>query len=226
MITPVCIRAREAFSGYLDGAISGLEMQSVAGHLEQCSACAADFSAWRAMQQLLSEAAPAKAPADLGLRLRLAISHESTRRQRYWNTLSARWDNFVRPMLVQTASGLASALVLIGGIAMLVGMVAVPNAVLAHDEPLGAVTKPHYLYSEAQQQPIATPEDATVVVEADVNAKGRVFGWHVVSGPTDELTCAKIREQLMVQVYEPARMFGQPVRGQVLVTFSGVMVHA
>jgi len=28
----------------------------------------------------------------------------------------------------------------------------------------------------------------------------------------------------MLQVYEPARMFGEPVRGQVLVTFSGVQV--
>ena len=96
---------------------------------------------------------------------------------------------------------------------------------LANDEPLGAVTKPHYLYSAAQQQPVVTPDYGTIVVEAEVNADGKVCDWKVVSGTMDERTHDEVRDQLMLQVYEPARMFGEPVRGRVLVTFSGVAVH-
>ncbi len=219
-----CAEARESFSGYLDGAISGRAMQSVAAHLEICRDCSEDFAAWRGMQRILAETGPVKAPADLGLKLRLAISHEKTRQQGMRDNLMMRWENLIRPIALQTISGLAGALLLFGGISMLVGVVAVPNAVLANDEPLGAVTMPHYLYSAAQQQPVVTPDDGTIVVEADVNAEGKVYDWNIISGPADERTRAAVQDDLMLQVYEPSRMFGEPVRGRVLVTFSGVLV--
>jgi anti-sigma factor RsiW len=220
-----CARTRPAFSGYLDGAISGREMQAVAAHLEGCVECKDEFAAWRGMQRLLAETGPAKAPEDLGLQLRLAISHETTRRQGRWDALSMRWENLIRPVMVQAASGLAGALLLVGGISMLVGVVPVTNTVLANDEPLRAVTMPHYLYSSAQLQPLETPDDSTIVVEVDVNAEGRVYDYDIVSGPVDAQTRAEVRDELMVQVYEPARMFGAPVRGRVLVTFSDVLVR-
>lgn len=219
-----CAKVRTSFSGYLDGAISGREMQSVAGHLEACTGCKAEFAAWRGMQRVLSESGPVKAPADLGLKLRLAISHEKNRRQNLRDNLTMRWENFVRPIALQTISGLAGALLLFGGISMLVGVVSVPDAVLANDEPLGAVTMPHYLYSAARQQPVVTTGDGTIVVEADVNAEGKVYNWNILSGPTDDRTRAAVRDDLMLQVYEPSRMFGEPVRGRVLVTYSGVLV--
>ena len=224
LVEAECAQVRTSFSGYLDGAISGREMQAVAAHLESCLECTSEFAGWRGMQRVLAETGQVKAPSDLGLKLRLAISHEKSRRQSLRDDLTMRWENLVRPGALQTISGLAGALLLFGGISMLVGVVAVPNAVLAHDEPLGAVTMPHYLYSAAQQQPVVTPDDGTIVVEADVNAEGKVYNWNIVSGPTDDRTRAAVQNDLMLQVYEPSRMFGQPVRGRVLVTFSGVLV--
>jgi len=219
-----CAKARTSFSGYLDGAISGREMQSVARHLEVCAECSAEFAGWRGMQRVLAETGPVKAPADLGLKLRLAVSHEKSRQQSFRDNFAMRWENLIRPIALQTISGLAGALLLFGGISMLVGVVAVPNAVLANDEPLGAVTMPHYLYSSPQEQPVITSGDSTIVVQADVNAAGKVYNWSIVSGDADQKTLDQVRDQLMLQVYEPARMFGEPVRGQVLVTFSGVQV--
>lgn len=220
-----CTQVRTSFSGYLDGAITGREMQSVAAHLEGCTACSTEFSTWRAVQRVLSESGPVQVPGDLGLKLRLAISHEKGRRQGLRDNLAMRWENLVRPVALRTMSGLAGALLLFGGISMLVGVVAVPNAVLAHDEPLGAITMPHYLYSSAQQQPVVTPDDATVVVEADISAEGKVYNWNIVSGPGDARTRDAIQNDLMLQIYEPSRMFGLPVRGRVLITFSGVLVR-
>lgn len=220
-----CSKAGSLFSGYLDGAISGREMQAVAAHLEHCEGCATEFAQWRGMQSLLAHAAPAKVPDKLGLQLRLAISHESSRHQGFWHSVSATWENLVRPIALQAASGLVGTVLLVGGTAALVGIVPVSNEVLAHDEPLRAVTMPHYLYTAEEDEPLAPAlQDATVVVEADVSTQGKVYGYDIVSGPVDAETRSAVRDELMLQVYEPAKMFGVPVRGRVLVTFSGVLV--
>ena len=223
----ICSAVRATFSDYLDGAMSGVTMQAVASHLEGCAECTEEFASWRGIQEALFVAGKVKAPADLGLKLRLAISHENARRQGHWyDSFLVRWDNLLRPALVQVSAGLAGATVLLGTIVMLVGAVAVPQAVLANDEPLGALTAPHYLYSAARSQAVTTKEDTTIVIQADVNAAGRVYDYTLISGPLDEATEAQVRNQLMLQVYEPARVFGQPVRGRVLITFAGVSVHS
>src|ERR1700743_3182292 len=96
-----CVKNRSHFSAYLDGAVSGKQMQEIARHLEGCEACAQEFAALRTMQASLGSLGPLKAPADLGLRLRLAISHEQAERKSSWlDTLSLKWDNAIRPMLV------------------------------------------------------------------------------------------------------------------------------
>ena len=221
-----CGQVREMFSGYLDGAISGREMQALSAHMDDCTGCQSEFEAWRGIQQMLGTVGQVKAPNDLGLRLRLAISHESARRQgHWWDVVTSRWDNLLRPALVQATAGFAGAVVLIGSLALLIGVVAVPQPVLANDEPLGALTSPHYLYSAASLGPVVTAEDSTIVIEADVNSAGRVYEYKIISGPSDASTDTQVRNQLLLQVYEPARVFGEPIKGQVLITFSGVSVR-
>ena len=67
-----CANIRESFSSYLDGAISGREMQAVAAHLESCEPCTEEFAAWRGMQHVLASVGPVKVPAALGENLRQA----------------------------------------------------------------------------------------------------------------------------------------------------------
>jgi len=221
-----CLQVREMFSAYLDGAISGREMQALSAHIESCNACSSEFEAWRGVQQVLGSVGPVKAPEDLGLRLRLAISHEAARRQgHWWDVVTSRWENVLKPTLLQASAGFAGSVVLVGSLAMLIGVVAAPQPVMANDEPLGALTSPHYLYSSAHLQPVMTPSDATIVIQADVNSAGRVYSYRIISGPSDPATDTQVLDQLMLQVYEPARAFGEPVRGQVLITFSGVSVR-
>ena len=221
-----CKQTQSSFSSYLDGAINGRDMQAVVQHLESCAVCHREFDALRQVQQTLAAAGPVRMPDDLALRLRVAISQETARRQSHWyGNMAVRWQNLVRPFVLQASAGLAGALLLIGGIALAVGVVATPQSVLANDEPLGALTTPHYLYSAAPSQPVITPQDTTFVIQADINADGRVYNYNMVSGPIDPATDAQIRDQLMLLVYQPALAFGQPVRGQVLITFSGVSVR-
>ena len=165
-------------------------------------------------------------PENLGLKLRLAISHESARRQGHWlDVFTARWENVLRPFLVQYSVGLVSALILTGTITLLVGEVAAPQAVLANDEPLGALTTPHFLYSAAASQPVTTPDDSVIIIQAQVDAAGEVYDYKILSGPQDPQVEAQVRNELMLQHFEPARAFGEPIRGQVLITFAGAVVR-
>ena len=221
-----CSSVRAQFSEYLDGALTGVAMQDVAAHMESCRKCSVEFDRWRRAQRMLADLGPAKAPADLGLKLRLAISHERANKQSSWlDALSLKWDNTVRPMLVQVSAGFAGAVILIGGIGLLLGMVAAPEPVMANDEPLGAITAPHYLYSTVNPSAIVSDHDSVIVVEAMVNAKGRVYDYHIVSGPEDQAVNTQVVNQLLVSVFQPASVFGAPVRGRVVLTFSGISVH-
>lgn len=227
-----CAAIQESFSAYLDGAISGHEMQEISRHIEGfddiagCEECARELAAWKAMQNAVCAVRPAKAPEDLALRLRIAISREQARRESHWtDRLSLAWDNAVRPLLVQVSAGLAGTVVLVGSIVMLLGVVAAPQEVLANDEPLGAVTAPHYLYSTVSPGSIVTSHGAAIVVEASVSASGRVYDFTIVSGPQDQGVWTQVANQLMGSVFEPASAFGVPIRGRVIVTFSGISVR-
>jgi anti-sigma factor RsiW len=226
MTQQICQKCRSSFSAYLDGAVSGQQMQLIAQHLETCTPCSSEFASLRAMQRSLAALGPAKAPADLGLKLRLAISHEQARRKSNWrDTLAVKWDNAIRPMLVQVSAGFAGAVIFIGGIGLLLGMVAAPEPVMANDEPLGAMTSPHYLYSAVNPHAVVTDHDSVIVVEAYVNAQGRVYDYNIVSGPDDPAVRNQVLDLLLMSVYEPASVFGAPVRGRVVLTFSGISVH-
>jgi Putative zinc-finger len=226
MISRQCSKIRASFSDYLDGAVSGQNMQEIASHLEACDACERDFADLRSVQQSLTLLKPAKAPADLGMRLRLAISHEQAARRSSWtDKFSLKWENAVRPMLLQVSAGFAGSVALVGSIMLLLGMVAAPEPVMANDEPLGAMTSPHYLYSATSPQAIVTDHDSAIVVEAYVNAEGRVYDYNIVSGPEDAAVQSQIVNQLLLSVFEPARVFGAPVRSLVVLTFSGISVR-
>jgi hypothetical protein len=212
-------------------------MQQIARHIEGfedaggtripgCESCARELAAWRATQDAISALGPARAPANLGLRLRLAISHELARQDsRILDRLSLAWENAVRPMLLQVTGGVVGSVALVGGVALLLGAVAAPRSVQANDEPLGALTAPHYLYSTASTGAIVTGSDTTIIVEALVDNLGRVYDYTIVAGPKDEAIRTQVVNQLLSSVFQPASAFGVPVRGRVVLTFDGISVH-
>jgi hypothetical protein len=64
-----------------------------------------------------------------------------------------------------------------------------------------------------------------VVVEAYINSDGWMYDYRIVSGPNDEATRSQIENLLLTSHFEPARFFGQPVRGLAVLSFSGVSVR-
>jgi hypothetical protein len=229
---PGCSSVRAKFAEYLDSRLTGREMQRVTKHLETCIKCAGEFEAERRMLSVLSSLGPVsgktRAPEDLLLRIRVKISQERAQRQRGrmagWELA---WRNTVGPFLLQLSAGFASAVLLLGTVGLVVGMFAHPEHASAQDEPLGMATAPKFLYHSGAATDVDQigTVNGPVVVEAYVNGSGRVYDYRIVSGPTDQQTRAQVENMLLFSVFEPARFFGQPVRGLAVMSFSGVSVH-
>lgn len=222
-----CRSVRSQFSSYLDGNLSGLAMQSIAGHLATCGDCNSEFGQWRGIQQSLASLGPARPPADLALRIRVALSQERSRTPR--NLLAAwkvRWENSVAPFLLHASAGLASSLVLVGTMTFLIGAFAAPEPASARDEPVGMASGPHFLYSTVEANAgTVSGKGVPVTVEVYVDPQGRVYDYDIVSGPNDADTRAELESVLLSSKFQPAQWFGQPVRGVALLSFAGVSVQ-
>jgi anti-sigma factor RsiW len=223
----LCSTVRGQFSDYLDGSLTGVAMQSIAGHLARCRECAGEFGQWQSIQRSLANLGPARPPADLALRIRVALSQELSKTPR--NALEGwkvRWQNSVAPFLLQASAGLASSLVLVGTMAFLIGAFAAPEAASARDESLGMATGPRFLYSTVEANSgTVSGKGVPVTVEVYVDSQGRVYDYDIVSGPSDEATRAELETLLLSSKFEPAEWFGQPVRGVALLSFAGVSVQ-
>lgn len=226
-----CTAAQAGFAEYLDGRLTGREMQRITRHLESCAHCTREFDAERSMLSALATLGPvsgsASEPEDLVLRIRVAISQVQAERKRSrLDEWKLTWQNVIGPFVLQLSAGVASAVLLLGTVAVLVGMFAHPEHASAQDEPLGMATAPRLRY-HSDAAPDADHIGTTsgpVVVEAYVNGAGQVYDYRIVTGPTDPETRAEVVNLLLFSVFEPARYFGQPVRGLAVLSFSGVSV--
>jgi hypothetical protein len=223
-----CSAVQARFTEYLDGRLNGREMHLLAAHLSDCGDCSQEWKSLRQAQASLAELGPVAEPADLLLRIRVAVSQESARRRRSalegW---SLAWQNTVGPFLLQAGAGFASAVLLLGSIIVLVTMFAQPEmAQASKDEPLGNPTAPRLvsLSSDASDDQIGTLA-GPVVVEVYINGEGQTYDYRIVSGPNDATTRSQIEDMLLTSTFEPARFFGQPVRGLAVLSFSGVSVR-
>ena len=223
-----CKEVQAGFTDYLDSQLSGREMQEMNAHLQDCRECAREWKSLRDLQAALAGLGPVAEPADLPLRIRVAVSQERARSHRsVFTAWDLAWKNTVGPFLLQAGAGLASAVLLLGTIIMLVTVFAKPETAQATpDEPLGKATAPHLLYfSNASGSNAADAISSPVVIEAYVNDAGEVYDYRILSGPTDAATRSQVENLLLFSRFAPARFFGQPVRGLAVLSFSGVSVR-
>jgi anti-sigma factor RsiW len=223
-----CDRVQDSLTEYLDGRLTGREMQDIGAHLQGCMGCASEWKSLREVQGALTRLGPVEEPKDLPLRIRVAVSQERARSHRsIFTGLDLAWKNSVGPFLLQASAGFLSAVLLLGTIVFMVSMFAQPGAAAAtSDEPLGDATPARLLYyANAEGKNQANAINGPVVVEAFINDSGEVYDYRIVSGPTDAATRSQVENMLLLGRFAPARFFGQPVRGLAVLSFSGVSVR-
>jgi hypothetical protein len=219
-----CGEAKKLFSPYLDGQVSGREMRALNGHMEECSGCAREYVAVRRTQQLLANLGPKRAPADLALKLRVAISREASqkRRSRFEGVL-VRLENALNAFMVPATAGLVSAVLIFG---LLLGFFALPGQLQASsaDVPLMLYTAPQLEQSVFGTSLGSIGEDS-VVIEALVDANGRVQDYRILSESEDaKAMLPQVKNLLIFMTFRPALSMGRPTAGRAVISFSKISV--
>jgi hypothetical protein len=219
-----CAEYKKLFSPYLDGQVSGKEMRTLTRHMQECENCAREYAATRRTQQLLSGLGKAKAPSDLPLRLRLAISREAkrARRARFDGAL-VRLSNALNAFMVPATAGAVSAILTFG---LLLGFFALPAQLQASssDVPLMLYTGPQLEQSVFGTSLGSVGEDS-VVIEAYVDANGRVQDYRILSQSDDASSVLpQVKNLLIFTTFRPALAMGVPTPGRAVISFSKISV--
>jgi hypothetical protein len=217
-----CTQVKLLLSTYLDGAMSGKLMLSLSAHLDACQGCRQEYLDLRQTQQLLSTAGRRKAPDDLALKLRLAVSREAARsREVNFSAFWVRVENTLNAFMVPATAGLATAVVIFG---FLMGFLALPLQAGSADVPLMLNTAPQ-LQASAFGTSLDSIKDDSLVIEAYVDANGRVQDYRVLSNPdaTKELP-SQVKNMLIFTTFRPAMSMGRPTSGRAVLSFSRISV--
>lgn len=223
-----CPEAKRLFSPYLDGAVTGTEMLALQAHLVECSSCSKQYAALRRTQQLLTSVGRPKVPTDLGLKLRLAISREAAavRRGRF-EGLKVRWENALEAFMVPATAGFLTAFIIFG-IAM-VYFVAPSSLRADNDVPLVMVNTAPEMQPSTFGVSLDTIDADSLVIEAYVDASGRVQDYRVLSDPegTKQLP-PQVKSMLLnfmtFTTYRPALSMGRPTPSRAVLSFSKINV--
>jgi hypothetical protein len=199
-------------------------MASIAGHLEECAACSRAFNGLRTVQRALAALGPARTPERLQQNLRnaLALERERGTHLPLSHRLAAAWHAHLGSLALRLAGGLSATVLLLGGAISVLGL---SNVVQADDDNMAHLVQPRYLYSQVPPLPVETRHDVPVIVEAKVDTQGRVYDYAIVEGPRDSHTSVQVERNLLNSIFQPATLFGVPVRGHVVVTYAGVSVR-
>ena len=216
-----CGQAKPMFSVYLDGAVTGKQMLSLGRHMEDCASCEREYQSLRSTQQVLANLGRAKAPEDLSLKLRLAISREVARaRQPYFGNLRLRLENSLRGFMVPATAGLVATVAIF---ALLMGFIT-PVQADTSDVPLLISTKPE-LQQNGFGMTMGAITEESLVIEAYVDANGRVQDYRILSGP-DKLKDLPhpVKNMLIFTTFRPATWMGMPRPGTAVLSFSKISV--
>jgi len=227
-----CRNVRQKLPGYLDGALSASDHAELARHLPGCPECRVLLEDYARMAALLARAESPAVPADLSLRIRLAVAdaRRDTWLERARRAATRMLEDILEPLAVPATGGLAMSLLFYALVlhSLLLGV------------PLGAVSndQPTQLFQPARLQTLsALPIGAAGAqvpslggdvgpVEFTVDARGQAVSYLVLSGTPDRATLRQLDKFLLFSRFQPQLSFGRPTAGgRVLVQFDQLQVR-
>ena len=220
-----CPQAKRLFSPYLDGAVTGTQMLALQAHLSDCESCNHEYQSLRRTQQLLMSVGRPKVPSDLGLKLRLAIARQAAQATRApFESVMVRLENAFQAFMVPATAGFLSA-VIIFGIAM-VYFVAPSSLQAGNDVPLVMVNTAPELQQSAFGMTLDTIDADSLVIEAYVDANGRVQDYRILSDTQDSKeVLPQVKRMLIFTTFRPALSMGRPTPSRAVLSFSKISVR-
>jgi len=219
-----CAEAKQMFSPYLDGAVSGAEMHALRRHLNACSHCYREYALLRQTQEVVSKIGRPKVPADLALKLRVAISREVAAAKRpLFEGLLVRLENAMHAFMVPATAGMIAAVAIFG---FVIGST-LPQlqARNTNDVPLMLYTGPE-LEESSFAYTLNSVSDDSLVIEAYVDANGRVQDYRIISdSDSSQKLLPEVKRMLIFTTFRPAMSMGRPTPGHAVLSFSKISVR-
>jgi hypothetical protein len=210
-------------SAYLDGVVTGKQMQAIDRHLHECPTCEGEYQALRRTQSVLAQLGPQRVPEDLSLKLRLAISHEAARsRTLHFGNFILHIQNALRAFMVPATTGLIATVLIFG---VLIGLLTSPPAVHANasDVPLIFSTEPE-LQPSSFGFSTGVASEESLVIQAYIDANGRVQDYRIIAGSQNPKDIHELRNMLILTTFRPATWMGMPRPGTAILSFSKISV--
>ena len=216
-----CTKAKSLMSQYMDSALDTAQSLKMQKHLIDCGVCRSELASLRQTRSLLGSVGRKAAPPDLALRMRLAISREAAQeRIGPLESLRFRFQNAFNAFMVPATAGLLSAVVFFG---LLIGFFTVPRS--TNDVQVGTT---FYTPPELAISPFGMTDSVSsdsVVLEAFVDANGRVEDYRVLSSPDGVRDIdPRIKNMLLFTIFRPATSYGRPTAGRAVLSFSAINV--
>ncbi len=217
-----CNEAKSFFSPYLDGVLTGTQMLGLSRHLETCAPCTENYVSLRRTQQLLSNVGRRKAPSDLALKLRVAISGEVARSKRpFLGGARIRIENAIHAFMVPVTAGLITAVTVFG---ILMGSFALPLQASNADIPININTAPQ-LKEAAFGTSLDSEHEGSLVIVAYVDSNGRVQDYRIISdSEQSQEMLPQVKNMLIFTTFRPATSMGIPTSGRAVLSFSKISV--
>ena len=218
-----CPVVQRQMSSYLDGAVTRVQLAQMNEHIAICEKCSAEYESLRRTQKLVGSLGRKPAPPEVALRVRVALSQElaNARRPR-WEALSIRWQNAFDALMVPATAGLVTTIIIFG---LLISFLYYPGQLsAANDVPTAFYTPPELQFAPFEMATgLANADD--VVVEAYVDANGRVQDYRILSGPDNVKSLpAELKNVLIFTTFRPATSFGRPTSSRAILSFSKIQV--
>jgi hypothetical protein len=216
-----CSQARSLFSPYLDGVLTGHQMRDLGTHFSECANCSREYALLRETQRVVTSLGRKQAPPELALKLRVALSQEAARAyQRSFSNLWLRLENALNAFMVPATAGVLSAIVFFG---LLIGLFALP--VQANNDVPTMLYTPPVLAQSPFSNGMERINADSIVVEAYIDANGRVQDYRILSAPkeTDDVR-SELENMLIFTTFRPATAFGQPTSGRAVLSFAKINV--
>jgi anti-sigma factor RsiW len=226
-----CSHVNQNLPAYADGRLSASERDRVRRHLARCAECAGMLDGYVLLNADLALLEPVSPPPDLAVRIQLAAAALRARpslAQRMYARCYLFFRNILQPLAVPATGGLMAAVLTFVMVTQSL-VVGDPFGAVPHDLPLNFI-QPARLESLAPfpVSDFASPKGAgvqVVMVEADVDSRGDVLSYQILTGNDTPALRKQLDQVLMFSSFTPQMSFGRPASGgRVLLSFSEVRV--